>query len=638
MGRTEHNSLKQRRASQAAMLVAAASVPNTFQRTLMPRKTKDQGIATGATMAINYFIVSTLRKLMEDAADGMAGTKNARDRNRRAHKRQQRFAFGLDLASLAAGIYGQKRFDQKTDEPDSRGMLRTLSAWLTYSAIAGVSITALDESFGDKKSQKLPARYKTPWGIIGGGAFSFYSEFRRRQALKRETTQAENQTNTIEAVGMGAGVLAVLAAINSTERLFAEGFSKQISKVLPGSEDFFWSLGHSAAIAGTGAALASFIKRIYRQIEEGAAKIEPAYLSAPESEFVSGGPGSLVGWQSLSIEGRRFAASVTTADNIQKVMGGQALSPIRAYAGLDSAPTEVERLDLLLKELERTNAYSRGIIMLVSPTGTGYVNYVAVEAAEYMSGGSIATAALQYSKRPSPMSLDKVPEGNLQFRMMVKAVSHRVAKLPAAGRPKLVIFGESLGAWTSQDAFIDQGTDGLEFAGVQNALWIGTPYGSKWKNQVLGKTRPDVDKNLIGKFDNVQDFLSTPPEERQKFKYIMLTHHNDPVALFNLGLIIHEPDWLKDPNKRPPTIPRSQYYTSPGTFLLTLIDMGNAMNVVPGKFEASGHDYRANLAEFVRYAYDFDVSDEQMKNIEDALRQNELNRASILERAKQGAK
>jgi uncharacterized membrane protein len=226
----------------------------------------------------------------------------------------------------------------------------------------------------------------------------------------------------------------------------------------------------------------------------------------------------------------------------------------------------------------------------------------------------------------------------LQFRMMVKAVSHRVAKLPAAGRPKLVIFGESLGAWTSQDAFIDQGTDGLEFAGVQNALWIGTPYGSKWKNQVLGKTRPDVDKNLIGKFDNVQDFLSTPPEERQKFKYIMLTHHNDPVALFNLGLIIHEPDWLKDPNKRPPTIPRSQYYTSPGTFLLTLIDMGNAMNVVPGKFEASGHDYRANLAEFVRYAYDFDVSDEQMKNIEDALRQNELNRASILERAKQGAK
>jgi uncharacterized membrane protein len=127
--------------------------------------------------------------------------------------------------------------------------------------------------------------------------------------------------------------------------------------------------------------------------------------------------------------------------------------------------------------------------------------------------------------------------------------------------------------------------------------------------------------------------LELSPADRQKFRYIMLTHHNDPVSLFNLGLIIREPDWLKDPAKRPPSIPRSQYYTSPGTFLLTLIDMGNAMNVVPGKFEASGHDYRANLAEFVRYAYGFNVSDEQMINIEAALRQNELNRASLLERA-----
>jgi uncharacterized membrane protein len=626
MGRTEHNNLKQRRASQAAMLVAAASVPTTFQKTLMPRQTKDQGIITGATMAINYFIVSTLRKLMEDAADGMGGTKNARDRDRRAHERQQRFAFGLDLASLAAGIYGQKRFDQKVDEPDSRGMLRTLSTWLTYSAIAGMSISVLDEAFGTKKSEKQP-------GIIGGGIFSFYSEYRRRRALKRDTTATESQVNAIESVSIGTGVLAALAAINSGERLFAEGFSKQISKVLPGSEDFFWSVGHSAATAGMGLGLVSFVKRTYHKIEAVAAEIEPAYLIPPASEFVSGSPGSLVSWRSLSVEGRRFAASVTAQEDIEKVMSGEALPPIRVYAGLDSAPTEAERLELLLEELERTKAYDRAVIMLISPTGTGYVNYVAVESAEFMTRGNIAAAALQYSKRPSPMSLDKVPEGNLQFRMLVKAVSRRIAKLPANRRPKLVIFGESLGAWTSQDAFIDQGTDGLEFAGVQNALWIGTPYGSKWKNQILGKPRPDVDKNLVGKFDNIKDFLELSPADRQKFRYIMLTHHNDPVSLFNLGLIIREPDWLKDPAKRPPSIPRSQYYTSPGTFLLTLIDMGNAMNVVPGKFEASGHDYRANLAEFVRYAYGFNVSDEQMINIEAALRQNELNRASLLERA-----
>ena len=51
------------------------------------------------------------------------------------------------------------------------------------------------------------------------------------------------------------------------------------------------------------------------------------------------------------------------------------------------------------------------------------------------------------------------------------------------------MFGESLGAWTSQDAFLDRGTDGLAQAGVDLALWIGTPFESEWKDQVLHDDR-----------------------------------------------------------------------------------------------------------------------------------------------------
>src|SRR3954469_14702953 len=109
------------------MLVAAAAVPNTFQRTLMPRKTKDQGAITGATMAIDYLIVSTIRKFVEDMADGMAGTNNAKDKDSGAHIRQRQFALVLDLITLAAAAYGQKRFAQKEDEATTRAAARTLA-------------------------------------------------------------------------------------------------------------------------------------------------------------------------------------------------------------------------------------------------------------------------------------------------------------------------------------------------------------------------------------------------------------------------------------------------------------------------------------------------------------------------------
>jgi uncharacterized membrane protein len=55
--------------------------------------------------------------------------------------------------------------------------------------------------------------------------------------------------------------------------------------------------------------------------------------------------------------------------------------------------------------MERVGAFDRSLIMLVSPTGTGYVNYVAVAAAAYLTRGDVATVTMQYSKRPSPLSL-----------------------------------------------------------------------------------------------------------------------------------------------------------------------------------------------------------------------------------------
>jgi hypothetical protein len=63
------------------------------------------------------------------------------------------------------------------------------------------------------------------------------------------------------------------------------------------------------------------------------------------------------------------------------------------------------------------------------------------------------------------------------------------------------------------------------------------------------------------------------------------------------------------------------------TFLQTGMDAMNAMLKVPGEFTSFGHDYRADMASFVRDAYGLpEATDEQLDRIEQVLRSLELER------------
>jgi hypothetical protein len=62
--------------------------------------------------------------------------------------------------------------------------------------------------------------------------------------------------------------------------------------------------------------------------------------------------------------------------------------------------------------------------------------------------------------------------------------------------------------------------------------------------------------------------------------------------------------------------------------------MKNAANVIPGQFEAKGHDYRADLARFVREVYRLEATDPQLAAVERALRAAELERKHLLDAAK----
>jgi hypothetical protein len=62
--------------------------------------------------------------------------------------------------------------------------------------------------------------------------------------------------------------------------------------------------------------------------------------------------------------------------------------------------------------------------------------------------------------------------------------------------------------------------------------------------------------------------------------------------------------------------------------------MKNAANVIPGQFDAKGHDDRADLARFVREVYGLPATDDQLAAVEQALRASELERKRRLDAAK----
>ena len=622
------------RTQQAGTLVAATVMPFTFQPTLMPRSGLDQAMVTGVSTGLNYAFAALIQDSIEAVALRGAGRTDPSKVDRHTWRRA---SIGLDLAAIGAGLAAQRALRPRPGERLPRGGARTAAWWLSATGLSGAIVGVLQELTGrrgDTQDHSLPV------APFAGAALAAVNDYRRRRweaQFPEVTTDEGAPASAAKSFAMSLGVTAALTGLAAGERLFAEAVGSVLERGLPGHERVYRPLGHLAALSVLGGALYGLMRRVDHKIERGAEQIEEAFGDAPVSELVSGGPGSGVAWDTLSRQGRRNVVTAVRADEIEQVMGEPAVAePIRVFVGLESAPTEAERLALAVSELERTGAFDRELLMVISPTGTGYVNYVAVETAAYLTRGNIASVTMQYSLRPSPLSLDRVAEGRRQYRMLIDAIHNTLAERPPDKRPRVVLFGESLGAWTSQDAFTHRGTQGLLDAGVDRALWIGTPYMSKWKQQVLGDDRPDVDPSLIGRFNDFGELEALDPEARAKLRYVMITHDNDAVGHFGLDLLVRAPDWLGPAATRAATVPGAQQWRSPTTFVQTLVDMKNAANVIPGQFDAKGHDYRADLARFVREVYGLTASDDQLAAIEQALRAAELERKHRLDTAKAG--
>jgi uncharacterized membrane protein len=169
--------------------------------------------------------------------------------------------------------------------------------------------------------------------------------------------------------------------------------------------------------------------------------------------------------------------------------------------------------------------------------------------------------------------------------------------------------------------------------GIDRALWIGTPYASRWMQEVTGPDRSDVDAGLVAVVNDFRQIESMPPDHRSRLRYVLLSHDNDGVTKFGADLVASRPTWLNGdrpaveevPGASPRGIHPSMRWRPVTTFVQLLVDMKNAQ--IPGAYRPWAHDYRPDLPRFIREVYDLPCSDEQLANVEAAVAQRETVRA-----------
>ncbi|MHB1138593.1 MAG: alpha/beta-hydrolase family protein [Microthrixaceae bacterium] len=357
-------------------------------------------------------------------------------------------------------------------------------------------------------------------------------------------------------------------------------------------------------------------------------KIDPGYAEPPTSPLVSGSAESLSTFEDLGQQGRRFVTDVVTPELIESALGEPATAhPIRVFVGFNSQPLYPSgRSEMALAELERTGAYDRGTILLISPTGTGWVDHTMIEAAEFFTRGDIASVCIQYVRYPSFLSLQKVRQGRQQFRQLVWGVHQRLQGMAPEDRPRVLVFGESLGAWASSDVVMKLGVEGLDHYSIDRALWFGMPQLARWSAAGLYRPGQLTPAGTVGVFDCWDELEQLTPEQRDALRIVQLSHDNDPITLVTPTILYRSPDFLNEPRGR--GVPDGQRWYPVVTFLQTMIDAANAMRDSPGNFRSTGHDYRADTARFVAEGYRLPYTEEQLAAVEVELRRLEIERAA----------
>jgi uncharacterized membrane protein len=375
--------------------------------------------------------------------------------------------------------------------------------------------------------------------------------------------------------------LAVFAALVTIARLFRltiHAVSQRLKQVIPRrlayvlgfaiSAALFWSIA-SGLLLRAGLRMAD---GSYQQLD---ALVEDIVQKPPDPSK-TGSMASLVSWENLGRTGRRFVSSGPSVEDLTAFLGEDAVAPIRVYVGLNSAETPEEQAKLALEELKRVNAFDRSVLILVTPTGTGWIDPAAMDTVEYLHRGDIASVAVQYSYLASWLALLTEPDYGVETaRALFSEVYGYWTTLPQDQRPKLYLHGLSLGALNS-----DLSADLFDAIGdpFHGALWSGPPFSSEtWRAATKGR-QPDSpawlprfrDSSVI-RFTNQHALPSLLNPAWGPMRIVYLQYASDPITFFEPQALYRPPDWLDNP-RGPDVSPHLRWFPVV-TFFQLIIDM-----------------------------------------------------------------
>lgn len=319
----------------------------------------------------------------------------------------------------------------------------------------------------------------------------------------------------------------------------------------------------------------------------------------------SGGPGSSESYDVLGTHGQAFVADGPRRADLEalglspQTAPGRHLEPIRVFAGKVAHDRLEDAAEAVVQELHRTGGFDRSVLVLLTGTGTGWIQDWTPAAVEYLTGGDCASATMQYSFSPSGLSF--VVERHLARRagrLLFERVQEELRRLPPQRRPRLYAAGESLGAYGGHSAFA---SIHAMLDAVDGAVWSGTPRATRLWSRIVadrdaGSTEilPVFRAGRHIRFANNPRDLDlapdgTPHGHWRAPRIAYLQHPSDPVVWWSPSLIWHRFDWIGDLRRmhRRPDVISSFRWLPWVTFWQITTDMPRSISIPGGH----GHSY-----------------------------------------------
>jgi uncharacterized membrane protein len=319
-------------------------------------------------------------------------------------------------------------------------------------------------------------------------------------------------------------------------------------------------------------------------------KIVDEGIEQPTDGNASGSDESLIAWDTIGRYGKHFIAGGPTKQQIGEFWGKEVLQPLRVYVGLDTRETAEERARLALQELIRVGGFDRKLLVVATPTGTGWLDPGAVDTLEYLHSGNTAIVSMQYSYLPSWLTILVDPARSRDSAsLLFDEIYAHWKTLPKDSRPRLYVHGLSLGALGSA-ASADLFT--IFEDPIQGGVWSGPPFPSavwskvsRYRNSGSPLWLPKFRDGSMVRFTGRECTLQQQGERWGPMRFVFIQHASDPMTFFTPDLLYWPPEWLQ--GERGPDISPYLSWIPIVTFLQTGFDLPMATTVPAGY----GHNF-----------------------------------------------